>query len=429
MTAVPGRTTSWIAGGLLLAATAGAAALGVRMSPGAPGVGAGLRAAAVAPATASPPIMPPPVAAPPVTTTTVPVTSTSGFTSVPLLGGSWFDQITVDGGSLQLDGTTASDSSQAPCVTAPVDPQTLVLGPTSQIDCDDPLSLGQPVGTMETFEPTSSRVNVAIAVADPQTGQVAVGPVVMSYENVSDTRPVTAFGGGWFWIYDVSTLNGAELLQVSETSGQVVDTIPMPKLYRPVLAANATGAWIGNSLYGGPCAGCGLPGTLYHVALGGNGATVVVPDPTLLVCWLLGDGDRLWVGMGRQFSGCAEQTIWRFDGDGPQPVFESATLPYNPSEVVGGEAGGLWTVVLAAPLGQGSQYPVPAAQDVVRIDPDTGSETVVATLTSFPVPLSDEELTDGQAVYFDGSLYVLEPPFWSNGYLGYHNLVKVTAPG
>src|SRR5580658_507294 len=287
MTAVPGRTTSWIAGGLLLVATAGAAALGVGMSPGASGTGTPLRTPAVS------------QVAPPATTTTAAASSTSGVASVPLLGKSWFNEIMVDDGSLQLDGIAPSESSDSPCLTEPVDPQTLVLGATSEIDCNDPLSLGEPVTTVETLVPSSSRVNVAIAVADPQTSQVTVGPVVMSYENVSDTRPVTAFGGGWFWIYDVSTLNGAELLQVSETSGQVVDTIPMPELYRPVLAANDTGAWIGNSLYGGPCTGCGLPGTLYHVALGGNGATAVVPDPTLLVCWMLGDGDRLWVGMGR----------------------------------------------------------------------------------------------------------------------------------
>ncbi len=71
------------------------------------------------------------------------------------------------------------------------------------------------------------------------------------------------------------------------------------------------------------------------------------------------------------------------------------------------------------------------------INPDTGAERVVATLPPLVVPLTAEfsGLVQGQAVVLGGSLYLLEPPYQQNGYLGYstHETGKapliVTAPG
>jgi hypothetical protein len=275
---------------------------------------------------------------------------------------------------------------------------------------------------VNTNVPDSNNATIAISVLDPVSGQVSVGPVVMTYGSFSDTRPVMAYGGGWLWIYDNETTNGAELLQVSESSGQVVDTVPMPILYKPILAANVDGAWIGNSVEGGECAGCGPPSTLYHVSPGSAGATVVVPDPTLSVCWLVGDGSDLWVGMGEQHYGCAEQTIWRFDGDSPRPVFRVPLTGYEPTTVVGDEADGLWTVVPPS-----SEAPASGSNEVVvRIDPDTGRQTVMAALPPIAVPSYDQGLQAGQAVYYDGSLFVLEPPFHANDYLGYSQLLRVS---
>jgi hypothetical protein len=55
---------------------------------------------------------------------------------------------------------------------------------------------------------------------------------------------------------------------------------------------------------------------------------------------------------------------------------------------------------------------------------------VVGTLPSSRLPLyeTDEGLRQGQSVYFDGSLYLLEPPFRKNGYLGYTSIVRVVTP-
>ena len=206
----------------------------------------------------------------------------------------------------------------------------------------------------------------------------------------------------------------------------------MPHLYRPVLAANDTGAWIGNSLEGGTCDGCGLPSALYHVSTGANAATVVISDTTSFVCWMLGDGGHVWVGMGVPFYGCSEQSILRFDGDSPAPVFQSPARAAATNAVVGAEANGLWTVVPDPPTSSLPPGPLPTGpypEDVLRIDPDTGSETVVARLNAFPLPPVEEALQDGQGAYFDGCLYVLEPPFQEGGDTGYSYLVKVPVGG
>jgi hypothetical protein len=69
----------------------------------------------------------------------------------------------------------------------------------------------------------------------------------------------------------------------------------------------------------------------------------------------------------------------------------------------------------------------PTREEIIRIDPDTGSESVVGTLPSSPLPTyeTDEGLLQGQSAYFDGSLYLLEPPFRKNGYVGYTSIVRV----
>jgi hypothetical protein len=261
----------------------------------------------------------------------------------------------------------------------------------------------------------------------------------MTYRSYSDTRPVMAYGGGWLWIYDNSTISGAEvnnafnpgtseLLQVSTSSGQVVDTVSMPKLYRPILGANYAGLWIGNSLGGGICSGCAPPSALYFVAPGSRGASAVISDTTSPVCWLLGSDEHLWVGLGQKANGCLKQTIWRLDGTNFQPAFEVQDQGYRPNTVIGDESEGLWTMQWTnPPIGNSS---TPSTQEIVGINPDTGAEKVVATLPPHAVPLggAGEGLVQGQAAVLDGSLYILEPPFKVRGYIGYSTLVRVRLP-
>jgi hypothetical protein len=318
-----------------------------------------------------------------------------------------------------------------------MDPQTLDIGSGSEANCNDPAVDGGTVGVVTGYIPHSNNATISIARVDPETGKASVGPVVMTYGDYSDTRPVMAYGGGWLWIYDNSTIvsgagavnvsnsGTAELLQVSTSSGQIVDAVSAPVLFRPLMAADNDGLWIGNSVEGGVCSGCSPPNALYYVAPGSGKAVVAIPDNSLIVCWLLGSDDHLWVGIGHESSGCSQETIWRLDGTDFQPVFRVPDQGYNPNTVIGDESDGLWTMQWThLPTGVS---PTPSPQEIVGINPDTGAERVVATLPALVVPLTDEYsgLVQGQAAVLDGFLYLLEPPFVQNGYLGYSTLVRV----
>jgi hypothetical protein len=194
------------------------------------------------------------------------------------------------------------------------------------------------------------------------------------------------------------------------------------------MTADEDGLWIGNSVEGGVCSGCSPPAALYYVAPGSHQAVAAISDSTLIVCWVLGSGRHLWAGIGRRHTGCTQETIRRLDGTNFLPVFMVADAGYDPNTVVGDESDGLWTMQWAhRPTGVSS---TPSPQEIVGINPDTGAERVVATLPALVVPLTGEYsgLVQGQAAVLDGSLYLLEPPYQDDGYLGYSSLVRVRLP-
>jgi hypothetical protein len=292
-------------------------------------------------------------------------------------------------------------------VAAAVDPTSLTVGPLERGNCGDPRLYGQTVEAVNTNIPQSNNATMSIHVANATTGAVTDGPVVMTYGSYSDTRPVIATGTHWLWIYDVETTNGPELLQVSAQSGQVVDTVAMPTFYRPLLAADDGGVWVANSQNELPAAPA-----LSYVAAGASAPRVVVSGP-LPICWLSAAGTTAWVGAGLR-GACASETTERFADDGRSALYSTAgaTLPVT---VIGNEAEGLWTF----------QW-YPDGQQIVSVNPDTGSESVAATLPQVPQPeYTDQGLAPGQAVYFGGALYLLEPPFRLNGWQGYSSIVRV----
>ncbi len=341
-----------------------------------------------------------------------PATGQQKSPEVALPSSALFNQISVTPSGLLLTGETpATASTIAPtCVAASVDPRTLAVGTTAQASCHDPLLFGETVEAVSTPIPGSNNANLSIAYGDPATGQVTEGPVVMTYGSFSDTRPVTATGGRWLWVYDVETITGPELLEVSTQSGAVVEVIPMPQYYRPLLAADDGGVWVGNSL-----GGSAAPALLY-VAADSRVPATVISDTTTPVCWLAAAGMMAWLGAGSARGGCTTQTIEEYIDGATSPVFSRPGTRSVAFTVVGDATDGLWTI----------PWPptVTGQQQVIHIDPGTGAESVAATLPVVP-GLGSTGLVQGQAVFFDGSLYLLEPPFKKDGYLGYTSIVRI----
>jgi len=341
----------------------------------------------------------------------IPPTTAGRFPEAVLPSSALFTQISVTSAGLLLTGETRAsfENSKPTCVAAPIDPQSLAVGKLEVGSCDDPLLSGLPIEAVNTPIPHSNNSTISMNTADAGTGQVDHGPGIMTYWSYSDTRPVLASGSRWIWIYDVATTAGPELLQVSAHSGAVVDTIPMPALYRPLLAADDGGVWVANSIEGSPAS------ALSYVVGGASVPRVVVAATNLPICWLVASGTSAWAGAGVG-GACAEEVVQRYSDHGTGPVFTAGVTP--PSfTVIGDEANGLWTM----------RWLSPTREEIIRIDPDTGSESVVGTLPSSPLPTyeTDEGLLQGQSAYFDGSLYLLEPPFRKNGYVGYTSIVRV----
>lgn len=328
-----------------------------------------------------------------------------------------FSQISVADNGLLLTGVTRANgespesSSQSTCVAGSVDPQSLKVGHLQVGSCGDPLLFGRTAEMIDTENPRGP-ATVSVNTADPATGRVTEGPVLMTYEPASDTHPVVAYGTQWLWIYDVMTTNGPELLQVSNSTGEVVDTVPMPALYRPLLAADSGGVWVGSSIQGsgGPA--------LSYVATGASAPRTYTAATHQPVCWLQAEAESAWVGAGLDRA-CVKENVERFADGSSTPVF-SIVGSFAPFTVVGNETSGLWTM----------QWPPgdPEKEQIIHIDPDTGRESVVATLPSVPLPSyqTDLGLVSGEAVFFEGSLYLLEPPYLENGYIGYSSIVRVT---
>lgn len=357
--------------------------------------------------------------------TTGPTPTPPATSSVRLPAQGSFEQITATSdGNLLLSGTTNTtpNATSQECITATVDPPTLAISKPAVIPCADPTSHGQKVGMVTHYRKGGSsglEADVTIATVT-RTGQVVEGPVVMTYTDCSDCRPVSVYGDGLLWIYDNSTPSGGELIEVSNTTGALISTISMPKLFRPLLAANDQGLFIANSVQGGQAPGEPPPSALYHLAPGEKTPTVAIADTSLLACWLTADSTHLWIGMGNQHQGCAQETIWRLDGENPQPVYETPT-DLNLSQPVGDQTSGLWTIIWPHPTQSASL--VTTAPQLIHIDPATGKATLSTKLPPIQVNSYLDGMQPNSAALLHGYLYALEPPIGNTG--GYTTLIRI----
>ncbi len=323
-----------------------------------------------------------------------------------------------------LPGVNAAHLDQ--CVRAPVDERSLKIGPARSVSCQDPSTAGATVGAVVTATKGGNSLAVSIARVDTATGQVSVGPPIMLCAYVSDTRPVIASGGGSIWVYDVATPFGAVAVEVSATTGVLEDTVSMPKLYRPLMAADSDGLWIGNSIQGSP-----TPDVLYHVAPASKTVVAMVPSlasgarprDALTAQWITASGHHVWAGIGVNLT---QESIWRFNGPNAGVAFKVKDRGFDPyGEVVGNLSEGLWTEVPAIRLIGSGLHPV--REDILEINPATGAEKVIAKLAPLPTLNAEIGPLPQQMVFVDGSLYLLQPPFEADGYLGYSQLIKVTS--
>ena len=351
--------------------------------------------------------------------------------SVALPGGYVFNSISATPTGLLISGVVPAAGPER-CVYASVDQSSLRVGPVQKANCDDPAVGGHTVSVVTGSAGMGSENTARIATVDPATGRVSLGPVVFTYLVASDTGVESVYGGGWMWVYEVAdaATHGPEVLQVDTSTGRVVHTIPMPVIYRPILAANDYGLWVGT-----PAEDLVHPvDTLYLIAPGSRSAVTVIAG-SRVVNWLQADSTHLWAGIataqygaGGVFSGSlSDEAIWRFNGSDTRAAYAVSLGGFNYESVVGDEADSLWTQRWRAPASRVS--PSPQSRQIVRINPDTGTQTAMDTLPPVLVPNATQGFNIGQAAVVDGNLYILEPPQQLGSTVGqYATLTRVAAP-
>jgi hypothetical protein len=321
-----------------------------------------------------------------------------------------YDSVSRVGGRIVVTGSTVGLHGAAVCDAAVVDPVTLALSRLRTGSCDDPSLAGERVVAIETGEPRipftgggSSIGTDTLRIAHVITASPGyeIGPVVMRTPQISDEHAVWTFGDGYLWLYAGRSSNGSEVLRISQTSGAVLARVSMPNLPRPILAANADGLWMAPSVNGGGHA-------VYHLPLGANTPTPILPLNRGYVGWMVASGHDLWLDVA---SGGKTQTLLRLHGAGATPTLR-ATLQTSTLDnevqiqgggatVVGDATDGLWT----------APRPTPGnAQRIFELNPATGSLTHIATLTpSYSTP-NAVAYGSYEAVAYHGSMFLLDPP-------------------
>lgn len=341
-----------------------------------------------------------------------PIPIHAASSSVILPSADSFNQIiATSSGTLILSGVTRKTANTASpvCVVSTVNIGKFTISKPAPISCADPAAYGRQVGIATQYfrgGSTGLEANVEIAKVST-TGQVTKGPTLMTYTSCSDCGPVSTYGDGILWIYDNSTTSGAEIVEVSDTTGKLIATVPMPKLFRPLLAANNQGLFIANSLYGGQALGEPPPSALYQLVPGSVTPTVKITNPTLLACWLTTDPNHLWLGMGTQRDGCRQETIWRAAGINLKPIFSSRHYLPQP---VGNQNSGLWTVTWPGSAKSANSAVATVTPQLLHIDPTTGNVTLRAVLSPMQVNEYLSAMPSGSEVVQNRFLYLLDSP-------------------
>jgi hypothetical protein len=213
------------------------------------------------------------------------------------------------------------------------------------------------------------------------------GKVVMRFEDASDTRPQYAWYGRSFWIYDVATTKGAEVLRFDAHTGTLLQRTPMPKVERPVMVANGDGLWLDPATNGG-IGGVEVAPVL-HVAFGAS-KPVVVHRGGRAAMWMAASAHTVWF---EQIAGRTTMSIWRIDGT-------KVRLLARPKQVgIQGTygSGALWELTCGE------------KEHLLRIDPRTGAVTRFGQFerttycdASLTVAGGDIFVLEGQTLYVYG---------------------------
>ena len=265
--------------------------------------------------------------------------------SVALPSGAVWSNVTPVNGAVVAWGIANPGSG---CLSLTVDPRSLKTR-RARGSCATPEKDAYGLAPVLTHDPNSFRSTVRVA-----------GKVAFRYGDYSDTKPVWAYGGGSLWLYEVATTSGSQLLRYSLASGALEQRLKMPKLFRPVMTADADGAWLIASPSGGVSGE--KTAALYLVRPGATAPTIVHREGRAAL-WLVAHGHTVWV---ETITGVTTFSLWRFDGKRGKLLHRGNRVDVYAATY---GAGGLW--------GWGNTQPCGGKVPVMRIDGKTGAARMV----------------------------------------------------
>lgn len=325
-------------------------------------------------------------------------TTTSRVQHLTLPAGLDFQQLFIDSNLLTLTGkASAAGDSDVSCVLAYVDPVRLTLGSVNEPECIDPQLQGASVAPFEAYNGINATAYVAHVDAN---GRTKLGPAIASYPEDSTSHLEWTEGPGSLWLYETQTQHGAMVFRVSSTTGRLLQATPVPNLARPLLAANANGLYI---------AAAGSFGenndTLIYFVAPGRAAQPVVntSGSNSIVTWVVGSGNRLWADVCVRPLG-SSCTIVGYAGPTLQPLFHVSDGGTTANWVAGNPQVGFYSFVDQP--GQELDLPTVSAS-VIRIDPNTGATTTVATVMSPPFFNGNTDYGSQTVLVLGGYLYYL----------------------
>jgi len=325
--------------------------------------------------------------------------------SVSLPSAFALSQVFVAGGQLVLTGSQNSRSaSVTTCYEARVNPSSLKMSRARLTSCDNVVLDGATVAPfVSTVKVGYGELRVGRLVS--RARGVKLGPVLASYQFDSGTDPEWAYGPSSLWIYEEGTAQGPRVFRVSSTTGQLLQSTPVPGFVRPLITADANGLYVAGA---GSFGGTGST-LIYRVAPGARSAQVVYSAKQAdaqYVSWVTSDGDDLWVDICHRPAG-APCEIWRFHGPDLAPVFHVSDHGRTGGWVLGDEATGLYSSVWAS--GTLASGAITTNWEVIRIDPRSGGISDVAQLMLPAFWQGPDDTGPADAVIYGGCLYLVVP--------------------
>ena len=295
------------------------------------------------------------------------------------------------------------------CTAATVAPVTLRVVSITRGNCGDPALYGRhALAVVYVANPEPGRawgtdeLGIRIAtVKRSAPGGYTLGPLVVGYPDCSTCRAQMIYGADALWVYAPFTSPGApgELLRISDATGRVTHRWVVPHMVRALLATDADGLWIAPGF--DSC--CGAQSSsisqrlLYHAAPRSRALTPVLDLGRDGASWLVAAGHTVWVQARRP---SPPAPLWRIDRSHTRRVSAGSGAPSTcvdfgegPPMVLGTSANGIFCVA-------GGR----SDQRVIRIEPDGGSSTSLAT-----IPTLGAYATPSSAVVLGGSYYFVDP--------------------